>query len=170
MRVNLLGEERTRLVIRWDEIAVILVVIAALCFASVYYFYLRFQVEQTERQLAAEQEHLASLRTREERYHELRRELESLTMPEDYRLRQPELGSSLEALSEKMPLALSLEELSIEQNEMLLNGHTREVWPLLSLMLSLRESEYYEQVSVEHFQRQDEVHFQITAHLPRRGD
>ena len=171
MRINLMGKKRRRFEVYWNEVAAVLAVVLVLFFSFAYYGYYRAHVSQWERQLEIEQEHLEALREREASYHALRREIESWVMPEDYRLRQPKLSESLKELSENMPFALSLDQLRVDQGALLMRGYTVDLWPLLSLMLNLQESDYYEQVSVDHFQRGDDtIVFQIRSYLPRRGE
>ena len=170
MRVNLLDEKKYSLEISWKEIFIVLVAVLVVLLLAGHYVYTQFQIGQLEQRLASQQHQLASLREREELYHELRRDIGEFTMPEEYRIRQPEISEAFKELSNNMPMALTLQQIRFAHSNVTFSGYTRDVWPLLSLMLNLIESDLYEQVSVNHFRRDGEIIFNITARLPGKEE
>lgn len=170
MRVNLLDEKKVRRKIRWDQIFIVLLVIFLLVLPVGHYFLEYMELQRLERERGQLEDQLAVLEPQLQEYRELEAQIAQFELPEEIELERYMLGGPMRELGVIIPELVTLEQLDYDKGELSIDGYAEEIDILLSLVQNVFDSDYYEVISLQHFQRDDVIAFNLEVHLDTREE
>ncbi len=169
MRINLLKEEKG-LHIHWGEIAVALVIILTLAGPGLHYFVNYIDVQGLERERDQLQDQREALRPQEEEYFDLQQQIDDFRLPEEVEVQRYALAPVIEEFGLILPTEVTLETIDFAEGEMAISGHAREIDIILNLVSNIFESDIFSIVSLEQFQRDDVIDFDLEVELHTREE
>lgn len=170
MRVNLLDEKKVRREIRWDQIFIVLLVIFLVVLPLGHYFLNHLEIQSLEREKRALEDQLEVLEPQLERYRELERQIAQFQLPEEIEVVRYRLAGPMRELGIILPDMITLEQLNYEDGEITLEGYTQNIDILLNMVQNVFDSEYYDIISLERFDRDDFIEFNIQVSLETREE
>ncbi len=172
MRVNLLGEKskRSHLSISWSRVGITIGLVVLLFFVGYTYWTLRSEINFLEERKGSLDEQLALYRPREERYFELRDEIEELENMEPEPVVQLPWGESMLQLGYIVPENIMVQNLNINEfREIQISGIARTEQEIISLLSNMDRAPLFEAVDLLNLEQGDLVRFSIEAELVNRA-
>ena len=169
MRINLL-KEKEGLYIHWGEIAVVLIVILTLALPAGHYFINYIDLQGMERERDLLQDELATLRPQEERYFELQEHIDDFYLPEEVEVQRYAISPAIAEFGRILPGETTLETIDFDHGEMFITGHAREIEIILEMVGNIFYSDIFSLVSLEQFQRDDVIDFNLQVEMHTREE
>ena len=169
MRINLL-KDKEGLYIIWVEIAFVFIVILTLALPGLHYFvnYIELQDLETERNQLENQ--VQALRPQEEYYFELQQQIEDFRLPEEVEVQRYAISPAIEEFGVILPNQAALRTLNFQNGELAISGHAREIEVILDMVGNIFESEIFSLVSLQQFQRDDVIDFDLQVSMHTREE
>ncbi len=165
MRVNLLDEKEIKRKIRWDQIFIVLIVVFIIVLPAIHYFinYVELQGLKRDREIVKEQ--LEVLQPQLDEYFALQEQIDQFQLPEELEVTRYRLGDPMQELGAILPDSIALEQINYSEGEMVIQGYANSVDSLLSMVQNIFNSEYYNVISLQHFQREEVIDFNLDVTL-----
>ena len=170
MRVNLFDRKKSRPEIRWGRIVITVLIIIFIALPAIHFYLNYTEVRSLRDQSERLSNQLESLRAQEEEYFELREKISEFEMPEEIEITRYRLREPMREFGNIMPEELSLERMDYSDGEMELAGFASEIEMILQLAENIHGSELLELESLNHFQREDYIDFNMSLYFDTREE
>lgn len=165
MRVNLLDEKELKRQIRWDQIFIVLIIVFVIVSPTLHYFINYVELEGLKREKRNLQDQLEALEPQLEEYFSLQEQIEQFQLPEELEVTRYRLGSPVQEFGTILPAPVTLEQIDYSKGEMSIQGYANSIEDILTLVQNIFDSEYYSVISLQHFQRDDVIDFDLDVTL-----
>ena len=167
MRINLLEEDRS-LHVNWLEVAAALIIILTLAVPAVHYYINYIDLKGLEQERDMWQERLAEIRPQEERYFELQEEIDTFRLPEEVEVERYAIAPAFQEFGLILPENVGFDQIDYDHGSLTINGHANNVDTLIDLVGNVFESDIFSFVSLERFQRDDFLEFNMEVRMHTR--
>jgi len=170
MRVNLLDEDKIKRQIRWDQIFIVVLVIVLLALPAGNYVLNYLEIQRLEREKGIVEDQLEVLEPQRERYFELESQIAQFELPEEIEVTRYMLADPMRELGLIMPGEVTLEQMDYSDGEVAIAGYAGSIENILALVQNIFDSEFYDIISLQHFQRADVIGFDLEVSLDTREE
>ena len=167
MRINLLEEDKS-LHVNWLEVAAALVIILAIAVPALNYYLNYVELQGLERERNMWEDRLAEIRPQEEVYFELQEEIDNFRLPEEVEVERYAIAPAFQEFGLILPDGVGFDQIDYDHGTLTINGHASNVDTLIDLVGNVFESDIFSLVSLERFQRDDFLEFNMEVNMHTR--
>lgn len=168
MRVNLL-EKDENIKIQWMEIIVVLIIILIFLLPALNYYLNFVEVKNLEQNKTNWESRLQDLRSDEERYYQLKEEIDNFKLPEKVELEKYTVSPFFLEFAEKIRGDITFNNLEYDRGKININGNAKNIRSLLDFSSRIFNSEVFSIISLERFQNDDQLQFDLVVQLNNRN-
>ena len=167
MRVNLL-EKDEGIKINWLEVVAAVAIILTLAVPAVNYYLNHLEVENLKQRKKNWETRVNALQPEEEYYYQLEEEISSFKLPEKVELEKYTISPFFLEFAKIIDEDINFNTLDYSSGSVIINGKADSVRDLLDFSGRIFESEVFSIISLERFQRNDELEFNLEVQLNNR--
>jgi len=167
MRINLLEEDKS-LHVNWLEIAAAVIIILTLAVPALHYYINYVELQGLERERNMWEDRLAEIRPQEEVYFELQEEIDNFRLPEEVEVERYAIAPAFQEFGIILPDGVGFDQIDYDHGRLTINGHANNVDTLIDLVGNVFESDIFSLVSLERFQRDDFLEFNMEVNMHTR--
>lgn len=166
MKVNLMNSPENRIEIKWNQVLITLFVLIFLLIITGHFYFLYVQQDILKKQVQDLNNQINYYQSDLKKYNDLQTKIDDITDLNQIKGNRYYISGALEDVRYAVPEKMTLDFLEINQEgTILFSGHTTDNQHIVEFIDFLSISPYYEDISVDQLERNEEMSFEISANI-----